>query len=278
MKKVHYLLAAAMLMAGAANAQRAGFAAVNACIGCPEVSSTIRTAGQSNPNPASTYSGSATIDNCSLVVQGQAAGAPSTDRGNDNVAVVDQSGTRNTAALYQREGNTNYGLQVQTGTGHQAGASVYGDNNTTVQLQRGTNNRATINVDQVYGSFDPRSTKNGNRNLAQQRQEGAGGSDAMDNNADIKQYGNDNLASQDQIGNSNSASIYQHTNSSRATQRQAGNNNTAQTYQGVSNMMAGNPNPSGPGNVPATAAESFQRSCIDQGGNNNSAYVAQDHR
>ena len=276
MKKAHFLLAAAMMMAGAANAQRAGFQAVNACIGCPEISTSITAARQANPNPA--YSNSTTIDNCSLVVQGQAAGAPSQDRGDNNVAVVDQSGSGNGAALYQREGDRNYGLQVQTGTNNRAGANVYGSRNTTVQLQTGTANRATINVDQVYGSFTPGSSQNGNDNLAQQRQQGRAGADGVGNNADIKQYGNSNAASQDQMGSSNSASIYQHTNFSVATQRQDGNSNVAQTYQGVSNLVAGNPNPSGSNNAPALASESYQRSCIDQGGSGNSAYVAQDHR
>ncbi|TGE09562.1 hypothetical protein [Hymenobacter fodinae] len=267
MKKVH-LLVAAMLVAGVANAQsgtRQAFRSVNDCIGCGTVDISPRSATQSNPNPNYTPPTSTQIDNCSEVVQGGAG----VIAGDNNVAVVDQTGTKNIAKLTQVEGNRNYGLQVQAGTDNRAQANIYGSNNTTLQLQRGTGNRAGINVDQVNGAAIPGGSQNGNNNWAQQRQQGAGTSDGNNNIANINQYGNTNLASQDQIGNTNSGNIFQHTNFSTAVQQQTGNGNTAATYQGRDNV--------GAGNIPALASESYQRSSILQGGNNNSALVTQDH-
>ncbi|QJX46574.1 hypothetical protein HMJ29_06330 [Hymenobacter taeanensis] len=266
MKKVH-LLAAAMLFAGVANAQsttRQAFRLVNDCIGCGTVTVSPRSATLGNPN-SYTAPSAAQIDNCSEVVQGGAG----VEAGNENIAVVDQTGTKNIAKLNQLEGDRNYGRQEQVGTDNRAQANIYGSRNTTLQLQRGSGNRAGINVDQVTGDANPKSTDNGNDNWAQQRQRGAGDGEGTNNIANINQFGNSNLASQDQTGNSNSGNIFQHTNFSTAVQVQTGNSNTAATYQGRDNT--------GAGNVPAMATESYQRSSILQGGNSNSALVNQDH-
>ncbi|NVO84745.1 hypothetical protein [Hymenobacter terrestris] len=254
MKKVQLLAAAAVLFASSAYAQtgtRETFRAINACIGCEPAAAVTRPASQTNPNGTPTL---AAIDNCSVVVQGGAGILA----GDDNRAVVDQSGSGNRAALFQREGNRNYGLQVQTGFANQATAVIWGDQNTTLQFQRGDRNKAGINVDQVDGSFTPRSTQNGNRNWAEQNQAG------NDNNADIKTFGNDNYASQNQVGSRNSGSIFQRVNGSAATQSQIGSDNTAVTMQG------------GLANVPSTIFG--QRSCIEQGGNSNQALVMQNRR
>ncbi|MBT2556811.1 hypothetical protein J7E24_03370 [Hymenobacter sp. ISL-91] len=254
MKKVQLLAAAAVLFASSAYAQsgtRESFRAINACIGCEPLAPSIREASQTNPNGTPAL---AAIDNCSVVVQGGAG----VTTGSDNRAVVDQSGNGNRAALFQREGDRNYGLQVQTGNSNQATAVVWGNRNTSLQLQSGDRNRAGINVDQVEGSESPRGTQNGNDNWAEQNQAG------NDNNADIRTYGNSNYASQNQVGSRNSGSIMQRVNGSAATQSQIGNDNTAVTMQG------------GLANVPSSI--SGQRSCIEQGGNSNQALVLQDRR
>ncbi|NVO30311.1 hypothetical protein [Hymenobacter lapidiphilus] len=254
MKKVQLLAAAAVLFASSAYAQsgtRETFRAINACIGCEPAPAVVRPASQTNTNSTPAL---AAIDNCSVVVQG----GTGLNSGDNNRAVVDQSGTGNRAALFQREGNGNYGLQVQTGGSNQATAVIWGDNNTSLQFQSGDRNKAGINVDQVSGAAVPRSSQNGNRNWAEQNQAG------NDNNADIKTFGNDNYASQNQVGSRNSGSIFQRVNGSAATQSQIGNDNTAVTLQG------------GLANVPSTI--SGQRSCIEQGGNSNQALVMQNRR
>ncbi|SDX33201.1 hypothetical protein [Hymenobacter psychrophilus] len=254
MKKVQLLAAAAVLFASSAYAQsgtRETFRAINACIGCEPAAPMTSAASQTNPNGTPAL---AAIDNCSVVVQGGSG----LNRGDDNRAVVDQSGTGNRAALYQREGDRNYGLQVQTGASNQAQAVVWGDRNTTLQLQRGDRNKAGINVDQIDGQAVLRPVANGNRNWAEQNQAG------NDNNADIKTYGNDNYASQNQVGNRNSGSIFQRVNGSAATQSQVGNDNIAVTQQG------------GLANVASSI--SGQRSCIEQGGDSNQALVMQNRR
>ena len=251
MKKAHLFAAAAILFASSAYAQtgtRETFRAVNACQDCDVTPPTIRPASQSNPNGVPTL---AAIDNCSVVVQGGSG----KDQANDNRAVVDQQGSGNRAGLYQREGDRNYGLQAQTGNGNQALAVVWGSRNTTLQIQTGDRNKAGINVDQVVGTFTPGSTENGNNNWAQQRQRG------LDNNADIKTFGDGNIASQDQQGNRNSGSIFQRVDGSIAGQSQIGNDNTAVTMQG--------------GTANVTSTLTGQRSCIEQGGNFNQALVMQ---
>ncbi|MBW3128767.1 hypothetical protein [Hymenobacter profundi] len=270
MKKIQLLLAGAVLLAGAAHAQtgtRAEFRNVNDCIGCETISLNARPVNQSNPNPNYSAPSLASIDNCSVVIQGQASGAPAKDRGDNNVAVVDQSGTKNNAQLYQREGNRNYGLQVQTGTSNQAQTIVWGSQNTTIQLQNGSRNKAGINVDQVDGSYTPGGTENGNNNWAQQRQQGTGTGVGNDNIANLNQYGNNNLSSQDQQGNSNSGDVFQHTNYSTAVQQQTGDLNTAVTLQGKT-LASG----------VIMSGDQYQRSSIQQGGNSNAAIVSQDRR
>lgn len=252
MKKVQLLAAAAVLFASSAYAQtgtRDSFRAVNACQGCEPAAPVTRDVNQSNPNGTPAL---AAIDNCSVVIQGGSG----INRGDNNRAVVDQSGSGNRASLSQLEGNNNYALQMQTGTGNQAQSVVYGNRNTTLQMQTGSNNRAGINVDQVIGlAFDSR---NGDDNLAQQRQNGDS------NDADIKTYGDRNIASQDQNGSRNSGRIFQRVNGSAATQMQIGDGNTAVTLQG--------------GTANAVSTISGQRSCIEQGGNGNQALVMQNRR
>jgi hypothetical protein len=252
MKKFN-ILAAALLFAGAANAQApatrpAGFRAVNDCIGCDAPSITRKTVNESNPHNYSPTS----IDNCSEVVQGGAG----INIGNDNRAVVDQEGMNNHAKLFQREGDRNYGKQTQTGEGNRAQAVVWGSDNTTLQSQVGKRNKATINVDEVNGQ-GPGANVNGNNNWAQQNQDGD------DNQAELDQYGDRNLASQDQRGNRNNGRIEQYTNHSTAVQIQVGSENNAHTIQG---------------SMSVSGSDNHQRSSIEQGGDRNQAIVRQDVR
>ena len=128
---------------------------------------------------------------------------------------------------------------------------------------------AGINVDLRVGFAPNALNANGDGNWAQQNQ---GGKTALltgdDNVADIKIYGNNNTASQDQQGNKNSAGIFQRVNTSIATQLQIGNSNEAQTFQGRSGPLGDSPSPFIAG----------QRSCIEQTGNFNQAVVTQNHR
>ena len=263
MKKAHLLAAAAaILFASSASAQtvRPTFASVNACQGCDPTPPTIRTVDQNNPNDLP----QTTMDNCSVVKQ-EGTG---TSFATGNRAVVDQEGTGNRAGLYQLQGTGNYGLQVQKGTENQAHALVWGSKNTSLQFQKGDRNKAGINVDQVVGQAPGPLNANGNENWAQQKQEGVRGGDGFDNNADIKIYGDRNIASQDQQGNRNSGSIYQRVNTSIASQLQIGNDNAAQTFQGKPGPLTSLPSPFITG----------QRSCIEQTGAFNQALVSQNVR
>ena len=250
MKKLH-ILVAALLVSGSAFAQGPqAFTAVNACVGCPAVTLTELTPTalsnlELNPNTMPTGA----IDNCSIVQQGD--GRVMDD---NNRAVVDQSGTGNMAVLRQQEGGSNYGRQDQSGTANRAAAQVWGSNNTTVQLQTGTGNVATINVDDVVGA-GPAAADNGDGNWAQQRQNGSA------NRAKIDQYGDFNVASQDQNGAGNYGQIRQESDRSQAEQLQVGDNNVAFTDQGR-----------------GRALDNGQRSCIEQRGDGNSAIVRQDVR
>ncbi|MBD2716345.1 hypothetical protein KBK19_14995 [Microvirga sp. STR05] len=250
MKKLH-ILVAALLVSGSAFAQGPqGFTAVNACVGCPAVTLTELTPAalsslELNPNSLPTGA----IDNCSIVQQGDGLAMDDNNR-----AVVDQSGTGNSAVLRQQQGGSNYGRQDQNGTANRAATQVWGSNNTTLQLQNGTGNVATINVDDVVGS-GPGAAVNGDGNWAQQRQSGSA------NRAKIDQYGDFNIASQDQSGDGNYGVIRQESDRSQSEQLQIGNSNIASTDQGR-----------------GRALDNGQRSCIEQRGDGNSAIVRQDVR
>ncbi|MBF9223265.1 hypothetical protein [Hymenobacter ruricola] len=289
MKKITFLLGAALLLAGTANAQlryaptTSGISSVGTSPGAATRTASNNPGATARPDLGTTT----TINNDSYVQQigdGQMANVSQTGTGR-NTADIDQSPSLLNNVASANGGN--YASQVQKSTGstasgdqNQANIRQHGGGSTATQDQEGIRNIAVIQQGNKSGNLGA-GVLSGN-DFASQKQKG------NDNTAKILQNTtrgiSNNSATQDQNGNGNNALASQEYQDNTSVQKQGGingttgNNNQASVIQKGLGQYA-NQNQEGNSNL-ATINQSTVLSAYNQGiqlqrGNSNQAAIQQ---
>ncbi|MGY3088355.1 hypothetical protein ACVWYF_001388 [Hymenobacter sp. UYAg731] len=246
MKKLTLLLSAALLLAGAANAQvRTLTPAAPSAVGANPnpVSQPTSAAGPVTLTGRPALGSTGAINNDSYVQQvgdGQMANVSQTGTGR-NTADIDQSPSLANVIVPGADGNYASQTQVSTGStasGDQNRAYIgqFGATSTAIQEQTGTRNQAAIRQGNKAGNIGF-GVLSGN-DYASQKQTG------NDNKATIAQNTtigiSNNSATQEQKGNGNNASASQEAQNHTSVQKQGGigggtgnNNNATVTQRGL---------------------------------------------